>query len=254
LFTKRKFLKLPLKQQHKKCAEVLKVAYENTSPDALQHYLELRNWMGNPFSFPSNQKEIADAYHKHLQVSEFCFKEHNLLPSIRKGDKHESHHNLELTIYLDHLRSGHNVGSIIRTVEAFSLGKLYFSENTPFIDNKKVQDAAMGSDQYVQCFQNFKLENLPKPIIVLETSNEAISLYDFIFPETFTLVCGNEEYGCSDDTLKLANYILEIPLSGRKNSLNVANAFAITASEIVRQKHCNTVTKTCQKKTLSELN
>jgi tRNA G18 (ribose-2'-O)-methylase SpoU len=235
LFNKRKFLSLPLKQQHKKCAEVLRAAYENSS-SALEHYQELQNWMGNFWSFPSNHKEIADNYHKHLALSNTCYKEHNLLPSIRKGDKTTSHQNLHLSIYLDNLRSGHNVGSIIRTAEAFSLGKLYFSENTPFADNKKVQDAAMGCEKFVECYRHIHLSNLPKPLIILETSENAIPLFDFIFPENFTVVCGNEEYGCSDESLKLADYIIEIPLSGRKNSLNVANAFAITAAEIVRQK------------------
>jgi len=235
MFTKRKFLNLPVKQQHKKCAEVLRIAYENQLPDTLSLYNQLLEWLGNKPFCHLNHKEMADAYHKHLELSSVCFKEHNLLPSIRKGDKTESLKNFSIDIYLDQIRSGHNVGSIIRTVEAFSLGQLYFSENTPFIDNKKVQDAAMGAEKHVECFKDVKLETLKKPIIVLETSVDAIPLYDFIFPTYFTLVCGNEEYGCSDETLKFGSYLVEIPLRGRKNSLNVANAFAATASEIARQ-------------------
>ncbi len=236
LFTKRKFLSLPLKQQHKKCAEVLREAYETKSDELFEVYNELRVWLDPlipPLAF--NPKELSDAYHRHLTSSETCFKEHNLLPSIRKGDKEHAMLPFEIDIYLDQIRSGHNVGSIIRTIEAFSLGDLYFSLNTPLIDNKKVQDAAMKADQYVRCFQGVELKDLKRPIIVLETSDEAISLHDFIFPKSFTLVCGNEEFGCSDETLKLADFIVEIPLRGRKNSLNVANAFAIAAAEIARQ-------------------
>lgn len=236
MFTKRRFLSLPVKQQHKKCAEVLRVAYENYSSETLASYNELLEWLGMQPLSCLNPKEMADAYHKHLGLSDVCFKEHNLLPSVRKGDKPQSLKKFSIDIYLDQIRSGHNVGSIVRTVEAFSLGQLYFSENTPFIDNKKVQDAAMGAEKHVECFQGIELKNLKRPIIVLETSNDAIPLYDFIFPESFTVVCGNEEYGCSEETLKLADYVVEIPLRGHKNSLNVANAFAVTASEIARQK------------------
>lgn len=239
LFTKRRFLNLPAKQQHKKCAEVLRLAYETKSAEVLKQYNELVSWQGNFEVCSFNPKEMADAYHKHLALSDVCFKEHNLLPSIRKGDKAVSLEPLSIDIYLDHVRSGHNVGSIIRTVEAFSLGHLYFSENTPFIDNKKVQDAAMGCDKHIECSRGVELKSLKRPIIVLETSEDAITLYDFIFPESFTLVCGNEEYGCSDETLKIADYLVEIPLRGRKNSLNVANAFAATASEIIRQAKLN---------------
>ena len=178
---------------------------------------------------------IADRYHYHLQQAGFGQKEHHLLPKVRTGDKTSAQPSLPIAIYLDQIRSAHNVGSIIRTVEAFSLGTLYFSASTPFITHKQVQDTAMGSAAWVSCHRNIPLDSLPKPLIALETSEEAASLYDFIFPSTFTLVLGNEEYGCSEETLKAADIILEIPLRGRKNSLNVANAFAIVASEIIRQ-------------------
>ena len=90
--------------------------------------------------------------------------------------------------------------------------------------------------EWVSCYENASFEHLPKPLIALETTDNAISLYDFIFPTVFTIALGNEEYGCSSDVLKCADIILEIPLVGRKNSLNVANTFAIVASEIQRQK------------------
>jgi len=186
----------------------------------------------------SSLKTIADRYHHHLKLAKRNLKEHNLLPCIRQGDKEIGAPNRPIAIYLDHVRSAHNVGSMIRTTEAFSLGTLYFSEDTPFIDCKQVRDAAMGAEQWVNCKQIgalITLEDLPRPIIAMETGTEATSIFDFIFPETFTLVMGNEEYGCSEVLLRQADYIIEIPLRGRKNSLNVANAFAIAAGEIERQ-------------------
>jgi tRNA G18 (ribose-2'-O)-methylase SpoU len=158
------------------------------------------------------------------------------LPKVRQGDRSTGEEIWPIAIYLDHLRSAHNVGSIIRTVEALALGSLYFSPKTPFITHKQVQDTAMGSIQWTSCYQEMDLSKLPRPIIVLETCQEALSLYDFIFPSSFTLVVGNEEYGCSDETLKSADFLVEIPLRGHKNSLNVANAFAMVAGEICRQK------------------
>ena len=110
-----------------------------------------------------------------------------------------------------------------------------FAKKTPFIDNKKVIKTAMGSSAIVSCFQQDTLKDLPKPIIALDTSENAIPLYDFIFPPSFTLVLGNEEYGISDEVLKQVNYILEIPMVGKKNSINVASAYAIAAAQIQRQ-------------------
>ena len=93
----------------------------------------------------------------------------------------------------------------------------------------------MGSHLFVHAHKNADLNTLKRPIIALETCDKALSLYDFLFPTSFTLVVGNEEYGCSDESLILADFIVEIPLRGHKNSLNVANALAIAANEIVRQ-------------------
>lgn len=244
-FTKRKFLALPPEQQHKKCAELLRAIYsklltgEEFDAD-LARYRDLAEWCGWPVPEKPTRKEIADLYHRHSLQSKRGCKEHHLLPNIRKGDKSEALPPLNVAVYLDNIRSAHNVGSILRTVEAFSLGEVHFSTATPFATHKQVQDASMGASEWVKCHPEAELKLLPRPIIVLETSEEAVPLHEFPFPETFTLVVGNEEYGCSDETLKLADAIVEIPLRGRKNSLNVANAFAIAAAEIIKQNELRT--------------
>ena len=195
MFTKVKFLSFSLEQQHKKCAELLKILYETSELEKLEHYNEMTSWMDIPFPLDehSNRKAISDAYHKHLRLSSQFLKEHNLLPSVKTGDKKEALPKFSIDIYLDQIRSGHNVGSIIRTVEAFSLGDVYFSKDTPFIDNKKVLDASMGSHLFVHAHKNADLNTLKRPIIALETCDKALSLYDFLFPTSFTLVVGNED-------------------------------------------------------------
>lgn len=238
-FTENKFLGLPLERQHKKCAELLRHLYDNFgSQSSWNLYLTFLKWMGiSPPENPPSIKDISDYYHFHLKKAHVSKKEHNLLPDIRQGDRETNEEAWPIAIYLDNVRSAYNVGSMIRTTESLRLGTLYFSLATPPPSHKQVKDAAMGCEKWITCVQGVELDSLPRPIIALETAEDAISLYDFIFPETFTLVVGNEEYGCSDHTLALADYLVEIPLRGRKNSLNVANAFAVAAGEICRQKH-----------------
>lgn len=240
-FTKRKFLALRHERQHRKCAELLhdlyaKLIHHQRIDLEWAYYQEFLLWMSEVPPSDLSIQGVADRYHIHLQKAGLAKKEHHLLPQVRKGDRQEAEEPWPIAIYLDHIRSAHNVGSIIRTTEALSFGNIYFSSQTPFITHKQVQDTAMGANEWVNCFQGVELASLPKPIIVMETSPEALSIYDFDFPTTFTLVVGNEEYGCSDNALKLADTIVEIPLRGRKNSLNVANAFAIAAGEISRQR------------------
>lgn len=239
MFTKRKFLSFPPQQQHKKCAEWLREIYERKlESETKAHYFELLSWMNEPFPTLLTKKDVADAYHQHLKKANQSLKEHHLLPQVHTKDRESGENYYPIAIYLDHIRSAHNVGSIVRTLEAFRLGDLYLSEDTPNLDHKQVKDAAMGAGPWVN-WRQVSLDKLPRPMIVMETSPDAIPVYDFLFPETFTLVLGNEEYGCSDAILEKADHIITIPLRGRKNSLNVANAFAIAAAEIARQRNQN---------------
>lgn len=230
-FTKRKFLQLEPKQRHKKCAELLRRYYEERIED-FSEYDALLSWLKfNPYAH-TDFKALADRYHWHLQLAGLSLKEHNLLPTLRTGDREPKLDFPDIAIYLDHVRSAYNVGSILRTVEALRIGKVYFSEKTPFIDNEKVKRTAMGAAEIVPCFQNIPLSTLPRPLIALDTGNAALPVADFEFPESFTLILGNEEYGISNESLKEIDAIVEIPLYGAKNSLNIACAFAIAAAKI----------------------
>ena len=237
-YHQRQFLLFSTKKQHKKCAEILRQLYEEPDSPLLEQYKNLQEWMNLSLIQSNDRKQISDRFHFHLQNAEMSCKEHNLLPQIRKEDTENTENPLyPIAIYLDHIRSAHNVGSIIRTTEAMRLGEIHFSSDTPFTDHKQVQDTAMGTSEWIPCHQNANLGDLPHPIIALETSPDAIPMNEFLFPEQFTLVVGNEEYGCSDQVLTKANYLVEIPLRGQKNSLNVANAFAMAAGEIFRQRN-----------------
>jgi tRNA G18 (ribose-2'-O)-methylase SpoU len=241
-FTKYKFLNLEEKQKHKKLSEILRLIYEetlkkNNVENALSHYHEIIQWINLEQLKAINLETLSDRYHFHLRKAKYNLKENNLLPSIRKNDRKASKEFGALSIYLDNIRSAHNIGSILRTTEAFRLGTVCFSVDTPFINNKKILKTAMGTETITPCIENYSIDTLQKPIIALETSDDAISLHEFIFPKNFTLVLGNEEYGISDSILKKTDYLLEIPLIGIKNSINVACAFAIVAAEIQKQKY-----------------
>lgn len=237
-FTKRKFLEFDLRWQHKKCAELLREYYDlllEGQVCSFEIYRQYLSWMKQlPFE-PADLKSVADRYHWHLTQAGQSLKEHNLLPKIRKKDHEAQTDYLPIAIYLDNVRSAYNVGSILRTCEAMRLGHIYFSQHTPDHEHEKVVRTAMGAAALVPCRRNVLLSDLPRPIIALDTSDEAISINDFLFPSSFTLVLGNEEYGISDDVLRIADMLVEIPLLGVKNSLNVACAFAIAGAQIRRQ-------------------
>lgn len=235
-FTRKKFLNLTSTCQHKNCAELLAHAYTHPNPNTLlDQYHQICQWINVPQLPTTNKEALSNRFHWHMQHTGLGTKEHRLLP---KQNDHPTplSPSLDLHIYLDHLRSAHNVGSIIRTTEAFQLGRIFLSTQTPDLTHQQVLNAAMGAHQWIPIQHCKDPQTLLTPLILLETSPNSAPLHTFSWPPPpFTLAVGNEEYGCSQTLLSLATTIVHIPLCGRKNSLNVANAFAIAAAHIHTQ-------------------
>ncbi len=229
-FQKAKFLALPHAQQHKKCAEFLTEILQGRS-ELVSAYQELLSWMNEPApALSTDYKTLLDLRLFHEKRAGITRSEHGL--TILQHDRMDAAQYLPISIYLENLRSAHNIGSIVRTTEALRLGSICFSKEMIAPTHEKLQKSAMGTQHWVHCSRPESLSALPRPLIVLETIAESTPYYDVDFPKRFTLAVGNEEYGCSDELLQAADMHIHIPMHGRKNSLNVASAFAIVAAKI----------------------
>ena len=232
LLSGNKFLGLTEKAKHKLAANLIKSAYSD--PSQFAAYQKVESWLSLP-PILCTPEALSDRYHFHLHLATILLKEESFLPQITHLDSLSNEPFLPIDIYLDNLRSAHNVGSIMRTTEAFRLGEIHTSEKTPSSSHAKVSKSSMGTHSLIACHQNTPLTSLKRPLIALETHKDALSIYNFTFPKAFTLLVGNEEYGLSKQAIDAADTFLKIPLFGSKNSLNVANAFAIAAAEIRKQ-------------------
>ena len=234
--TEGEFLRFSERYRNKLGARLLRLFYEKKEPRLLVLYRRVEEWSGLPRLPEEDFNTFSDRYHMHLEKAKITLKEHDLLfPAFHKMDHASEAPCLDVAIYLDNLRSAFNVGSILRTTEAFRLGKVCFGKTTPYIDNLKVQKTSMCTHDKVVCERVGSFADLPRPLIAMETAEDAPSIFDFEFPETFTLMLGNEEYGLSEEALSQRDAIVRIPLYGFKNSLNVASAFAIAAGVISHQ-------------------
>ncbi len=234
--TEGQFLRFSERFRNKIAARLLRLFYEHKELRTLVLYRRVEEWLGLPRLSEENFYILSDRYHMHLEKAKIALKEHDLLfPAFHTMDHASSAPWLPVTIYLDNLRSAFNVGSILRTTEAFRLGSVRFGKATPFIDNLKVQKTSMCTYDKISCERVASLAELPRPLIALETAEEAPSIFHFEFPDSFTLLLGNEEYGLSEEALSQRDAIVKIPLCGFKNSLNVASAFAIASSVISHQ-------------------
>ncbi|MGE0197961.1 MAG: TrmH family RNA methyltransferase [Simkaniaceae bacterium] len=215
-----------MRRKHKLAGDHLRLLFDQGIID--ETYRQMESYLELPPLSPSSEA-MADRFHLHMEAAAVSIKEHNLL--VKRLDHLSQVPYGSIGVYLENLRSAYNVGNILRTVEAFRLGPVYFSPNTPFVDHPKVIKTAMGVASHVPC-ERKELGTLPHPRIALETVENAPSLFAFDFPKSFTLLIGNEEYGLSQKALEEADHVLQIPLLGSKNSLNVASAFAIVAAQL----------------------
>ncbi len=131
-------------------------------------------------------------------------------------------------LVLDNLRSSFNVGSLFRSAEAFGITEVHLCGYTATPKNSKTAKSALGADQWVKwrywegtldCLNFLKKEGLT--LYAFETCDEAKPLRSCDLKTPAALILGNERYGLASPVLKRADALLEIPLAGRKNSLNV---------------------------------
>jgi tRNA G18 (ribose-2'-O)-methylase SpoU len=154
-----------------------------------------------------------------------------------------------ITVLLDNLRSAFNVGSIIRTADCALVEKVVFCGITAHPPHSKLEKTALGALPYVpweyqptldDAVQSLKERGIP--VIALETTNQSKMIWNYQFPLPVGLILGNEALGVSEEIFNKVDDIVEIPMLGFKNSINVAVAFGITVYEIQRQ-YWNSMTK-----------
>ncbi len=155
-----------------------------------------------------------------------------------------------LILVLDNLRSAFNVGSIYRMAETLRVESVYLCGYTPGSESDGVRKTAMGTENKTSSQRFERLETALSvlrekgvPILALETSPQAKSLYEGSLPSPCAFVVGNERFGLDFHTLKLCDEIRSIPLIGTKNSLNVASALSVACFEWHRQTLSRTVSQ-----------
>ena len=145
-------------------------------------------------------------------------------------------------VLLDNLRSAFNVGSIVRTADCALIEKVIFCGITAHPPHKKLDKTSLGALPYITCehrddvteaIRELKEEGVS--IVALELTNRSKVIWEYQFPSPVAVVLGNEALGVSQEALDLADDIIEIPMLGFKNSLNVSVAFGVVAYEIQRQ-------------------
>lgn len=169
---------------------------------------------------------------------------------------------MQISLVAHDIRSTHNVGAFFRTCDGLGVQEIIFSGYTPyptlegderlphFADKitRQIHKTALGAESTV----NFiRFETLNEVLTHLQSRGTALVALEQ-FPSSMSpsecadalrahhankpiaLIVGNEIHGVTDDILARMDYIMEIPMHGVKESLNVSVATAVALYELTK--------------------
>ena len=143
-------------------------------------------------------------------------------------------------LILHNIRSAQNIGAMFRTSEAIGIDKIILSgySATPTDrfgrPEKKIIKSALGSEKLVEWQYSENIENTLGEykekgyrIAAVEQTSNSVDYKDYAPQENQIIIMGNEVDGVEEGLLMLADDVLELPMKGEKESLNVATCCGI---------------------------
>ncbi len=160
----------------------------------------------------------------------------------QKGDLNalRSRKRNEVYLILDNIRSMYNVGAIFRTADAARVEKLYLCGITATPPRKEIEKTALKTidhmpwehvDNTIDIVR--KLKNDGVQIVALEQTDHSVDYRKFKFNKPVAIILGHETLGVDDEVLPECNAIIDIPMYGIANSLNVSVAAGIILYHII---------------------
>ena len=139
---------------------------------------------------------------------------------------------LPFAVCMEHIIGDFNIGSILRSANAFGAEKMFYL-------GKKKWDrrGAVGVQNYtsINHINMDELSSLKKEytLIALENINGAVSLTNFVWPARPLIIVGEEGSGLSESILNESTSIVEIEMRGSVRSFNAAVAASIAMYDFV---------------------
>lgn len=144
------------------------------------------------------------------------------------------------SLILPNIRSCHNVGAMFRTADATGVDKLYLCGYTATPPKPQIDKVSLGAEQWMPWEHKKEIVSLLNELkkngtylIALEQTNQSTPITEITLPDKdIALIVGNEVDGVGPDVLELCDAHIEIPMYGKKKSLNVSIAAGIAMYEL----------------------
>lgn len=147
-----------------------------------------------------------------------------------------------LLLILDRVEKPGNLGAILRTAEAAGVEAVILSDPKADQFNPNVIRSSVGTvftttvitDTAEEIVFWLKKKNIQ--ILATALEQDTKNLYETALDKAIAIVIGTEDRGLSPLWLKVADEMIQIPMQGKANSLNLSNATAIVTFEALRQR------------------
>ena len=146
-------------------------------------------------------------------------------------------------VILDHIEDPHNFGAIIRTCEAAGVDGIVIPKDRSVSVNSTVMKTSAGALNNVKVC---KVTNLNRTIdylkdkgvwIVGTDMTDSVSYYDIDYDIPIAIVIGSEGFGISKLVREKCDYVVNIPMKGKINSLNASVAAGILIYKIFEKRN-----------------
>jgi len=143
----------------------------------------------------------------------------------------------------DNITNAPNLGSLFRISDAFGIEKIIFCGDDISLGRKmkKTSRATENSvshevsENTLNIVQSLKNENYQIFSLEITDSSKPIHAFQFSRKKPMALVIGDENFGVSEDILKLSDTVIHINMFGQNSSMNVVQATNIALYEITKQ-------------------
>jgi len=137
-----------------------------------------------------------------------------------------------ITVVLENIFQGRNISASIRSADCFGVQDVHVIENDNYFNDDS--EVSMGADKWIKTTrynqENHnsaaaikKLKKKGYQVIAATPHNTDCDLYDIeITDQKIALIFGAEVRGCSEETLKLADKRMKIPMYGFTESFNIS--------------------------------
>ncbi|MGI6524825.1 MAG: 23S rRNA (guanosine(2251)-2'-O)-methyltransferase RlmB [Bdellovibrionota bacterium] len=147
-----------------------------------------------------------------------------------------------LLVMLDGVSDPHNLGAVMRAAECFGADGIIWSKNRGVGITPVVTKTSAGASELLAAVPVSNLADALKKLqaegfwsVAAALTEDAEPLADFKIAQKTVLILGSEGKGISPLILKLADFVLQVPMEGSISALNVSQAAAVFMYELRRK-------------------